>query len=141
MCAMLGFYSAHVQHVVEKYPDIPQERMQSYFLAVANAVKNHTTRLEVNAWPDEWRCVFQLGEAISAVMADKQSVEYWLLHLNIGTIVNMKYDSWSDIRNQIVRNGGPKSIELETIRKTASRLRLCGDYSLLDAIKERDSLR
>jgi hypothetical protein len=122
--APLGYYSAPVQKIVAKWRDtIGDEMLQRYFSAVAMAVvlKNCKLELPPIVPVDHWQAVFEIGAAIAKVCADKRKAEAWILGGECA--VNHRYESLSEIRAKIIKQGG-KPFSVGALAAAFHRLKL-----------------
>lgn len=135
LLAMYGFYTRQVQAVVRKWEGkITPGILEDNFPVIARAVMdghrvNPVIELRGIICRRDWIPIFELGIAISKVVADERNIDKWLLVMSSRSVAtNGQWDSWDSIAEFIgkrVGHDGTEAVKFSNkVKQRMKRLRL-----------------
>jgi len=141
--AALGWWTNRVQKAVKRWRQagIPDKLLERYYADVAAPVVFPSHELSVTAWPHHWQCVFELGQAIAAVMATTTAPERWVLLHACGNAVNGQFPKWETLAWEIEQRGGRdtrgRPFTRNALVHCARRLHLVPDQVMVETMAGR----
>lgn len=136
--ARYGFYSRPVQAVVRKWSsNVSRGRIEHYFATIAETMLHRHKPMALAfgyVGPNDWGCVFELGQALDDVLQDKSKAESWLIRIPIQVATNGAQAEWHELAALIRGKGGPQ-FKANTITQTARRLRMLTPKSIQESYR------
>lgn len=136
--ARYGFYAGPVQKVVRRWAGkVSPSRIQGYFKTIAATMLHRHKPITLSfdyVGPNDWGCVFELGQALDDVLQDKSKAESWLIRFPIWVATDGRQDDWPKLAARIQQQGGP-AFKPNSITQVARRLRMLTPKSIQESYR------